>query len=291
MHLLSQTLLNGVVQGAGYAVIALGLTLVFGILGIANFAHGAFFALGGYGTYLLTAVGLPYLAALPVAVAGVAVLGVATEWLVVRRTLYGEGQHGAIIVTFALGQAITAALILLLGPDPYPVGSPFNMGALTALGLVVTGQRVLILVVCLVVLGLFALWLGRSTRGQQIVATAQNPRGALYSGINVPRLRSLSFALGVAAAGLAGALLVPIVTAYPTMGESALVTGFTVGILGGMGSISGPLIAAFVLGLGNALFETYVSVSWTPALGWAVVIAVLLVRPQGLMGRMLVHRS
>ncbi len=291
MHLLAQTLLNGVVLGAGYGVIALGLTLVFGILGIANFAHGAFFALGGYGVYLLTAGGLPYLAALPVAVAGVAVLGMAVEWLVVRRTLYGEGQHGAIIVTFALGQAITAGIILLLGPDPYPVGSPFNVGALTGLGLVVTGQRALILLVSVAALAAFAFWLGRSTRGQQIVAAAQNPRGALYSGINVPRLRSLSFALGVAAAGLAGGLLVPIVTAFPTMGESALITGFTVGILGGMGSISGPLIAAFLLGLGNALFETYVSVSWTPALGWALVITVLLARPQGLRGRALVHRS
>lgn len=291
MQLLLQTLLNGTVLGAGYAVVAVGLTLVFGILGIANFAHGAFFALGGYAVYVLTAGGLPYLAALPVAVAGVAAVGVGVEWLVVRRTLYGEGQHGAIIVTFALGQAVTAGLILLLGPDPYPVASPFNVGAFSALGLVVTGQRGLILGVSLVVLAAFGLWLGRSTKGQQVVATAQNPRGALYSGINVPRVRTLSFGLGVATAGLAGGLLAPIVTAFPTMGESALVTGFTVGILGGMGSISGPLVGAFLLGLGNALFETYVSVSWTPALGWALVIAVLLVRPQGLGGRALVHRS
>jgi branched-chain amino acid transport system permease protein len=289
--LLLQTLLNGTVLGAGYAVIAVGLSLVFGILGIANFAHGAFFALGGYAVYLLGGAGLPYLVALPLAVLGVAVVGLATEILVVRRTLYGEGQHGAVIVTFALGQAITAASILLLGPDPHPVSSPFNGSAIHFGGLVVTGQRGVIFASALAVLAGFGLWLGRSTRGQQIVAVAQNARGALYAGINVPRIRTISFVLGVAGAGLAGGLLAPIVTAYPTMGHSALVTGFMVGVLGGMGSISGPLIAAFLLGWANALFETYVSVSWTPALGWGLVILVLLLRPQGLRGRAIIHRS
>jgi branched-chain amino acid transport system permease protein len=119
---------------------------------------------------------------------------------------------------------------------------------------------------------------------------AQNPRGALYSGINVPMIRSLSFVVGVAAAGLAGALLTPIVTAYPTMGHTTLITGFTVVILGGMGSISGAMLGALLIGVANALFETYVSVSWTPALGWTLVIAVLLLWPQGLMGRPQLYR-
>ena len=103
-------------------------------------------------------------------------------------------------------------------------------------------------------------------------------------------IRSLSFVVGVAAAGLAGALLAPITTVYPTMGNTTLVTGFTVVILGGMGSISGAMLGAILIGVANALFETYVSVSWTPALGWSLVIAVLLLWPQGLMGSPQLHR-
>ncbi len=290
VDLLLQTLANGIALGAGYAVISVGLTLVFGILHIANFAHGAFFALGGYVMFLLISLHVPYLVALPIAVAVVAIAGFATETTIVRKSLYGEGHHGSIIVTFALGQAIVAALLLIFGPDPHPVGSPFGRSTLSVFGLMIAGQRVFIFVISVVVLSGFGAWLRYSIKGQQILAVAQNPRGALYSGINVPMIRSISFVLGVAAAGLAGGLLAPIVTAYPTMGHSTLIIGFTVVILGGMGSISGAMLGSLLMGLANALFETYVSVSWTPALGWILVIAVLLLWPQGLRGRAELHR-
>lgn len=285
MELLLQTLANGVVLGAGYAVIAVGLSLVFGILGIVNFAHGAYYTIGAYGVFLISAAGVPYLAAVMLAVLVVAGVGLVTELAVVRRSLYGEGNHGSIIVTFALGQALVAATLLVFGPDPLPISSPFGGSSLNLFGVIIAGQRVFILVASLLVLALFGAWLRYSVRGQQILAVAQNAKGALYSGINVPMIRTLSFVLGVAAAGLAGGLLGPIVTAYPTMGNSALVTSFTVVILGGMGSISGALIGAFLIGIASALFETYVSVSWTPALGWMLVVVVLLLWPQGLRGR------
>jgi branched-chain amino acid transport system permease protein len=290
MNLLMQTLLNGLVLGASYAVIAVGLTLVFGILHIANFAHGAFFAVGAYVLFLLESWGVSYLVALPVAVVIVAIIGLITEYAVIRRVAHGESQHGSIIVTFALGQAFVAALILLFGPDPLSIGSPFAQSTLSLLGLLIAGQRLFVLLTSVVVLSGFAAWLRFSVKGQQILAVAQNPRGALYSGINVPMIRSLSFVVGVAAAGLAGALLAPITTVYPTMGNTTLVTGFTVVILGGMGSISGAMLGALLIGVANALFETYVSVSWTPALGWILVIAVLLLWPQGLMGRPQLYR-
>jgi branched-chain amino acid transport system permease protein len=290
MNLLMQTLLNGLVLGASYAVIAVGLTLVFGILHIANFAHGAFFAVGAYVLFLLESWGVSYLVALPAAVVIVAIVGLVTEYAVIRRVAHGESQHGSIIVTFALGQAFVAALILLFGPDPLSIGSPFAQSTLSLLGLLIAGQRLFVLLTSVVVLGGFAAWLRFSVKGQQILAVAQNPRGALYSGINVPMIRSLSFVVGVAAAGLAGALLAPITTVYPTMGNTTLVTGFTVVILGGMGSISGAMLGALLIGVANALFETYVSVSWTPALGWILVIAVLLLWPQGLMGRPQLYR-
>jgi branched-chain amino acid transport system permease protein len=290
MDLLLQTLVNGLVVGAGYAVIAVGLTLVFGILHIVNFAHGAFFALGAYSVFMAMALGVPYLLALPLAVLVVAAVGFATELTVIRRSLYGVGNYGSLIVTFALAQVLMALMLLIAGPDPHGVRSPFGQTTLEVFGLLVTGHRAFILLVSAAVLAAFGLWLTRSVRGQQLLAVAQNPRGALYSGINVPLIRTISFVVGVAAAGLAGGLLAPILTVFPTMGNASLITSFIVVILGGMGSISGALLGALLIGLGNALFETYVSVSWTPALGWVLVIAILLFAPQGLRGKVQLHR-
>jgi branched-chain amino acid transport system permease protein len=208
----------------------------------------------------------------------------------VRRGFYGEGNHGSLIVTFALSQALMALMLLAAGPNPHPVRSPFAADSLSFFGLFFAGQRVLILVVSALTLAGLGAWLKWTVRGRQVTAVSQNPRGALYSGINVPRIRALSFMIGVGAAGLAGGLLAPITGAFPTMGNASLITSFIVVILGGLGSISGSLLGALLIGVANALFETYVSVSWTPALGWSLVILVLLAAPQGLRGRALKHR-
>ncbi|MFA7580371.1 branched-chain amino acid ABC transporter permease [Castellaniella sp.] len=277
--------MNGLVLGSGYALVAVGLTLIFGTLHIVNFAHGAFFALGAYVSVQLQSFGLPYLVVLPLAVVVVAIIGVLIEVLVVRTALYDRPEHGSIIVTFALSQAVVAGLVLLVGPDPLPVRSMFSQISLSAFGLFLSAQRLFIVVITLLVLGIFGWWLKRSVRGQQLLAVSQNPRGAYYSGINVPMIRMLSFLLGVSAAGLAGGLLAPIISASPTMGDAYVIVAFTVVILGGLGSISGALVGALIIGLANAFFETYVSVSWTPALGWILVIFVLLLRPEGLMGQ------
>lgn len=290
MDLFVQTIINGLILGSGYALVAVGLTIVFGTLHIVNFAHGAFFALGAYAVMLLGWAGLPYVAAVPLAAVAVAIIGFFLEISIVRRALYDRGEHGSIIITFALSQAIVAAIVLVIGPDPLPVSSPFGQTAISAFGYFISAQRLFIAATSIVVLAGFSIWLRRSVKGQQILAVSQNAKGALYSGINVPLIRNLSFLLGVAAAGLAGALLAPVISAFPTMGDANVIVAFTVVILGGLGSIGGAMLGALIIGLTNALCETYVSVSWTPALGWVLVILVLLFWPQGLLGRAQLHR-
>lgn len=290
MELFVQTIINGTILGACYALVAVGLTLIFGTLHIVNFAHGAFFALGAYGVLLLQKAGLSYLAAIPLAVLAVAVVAYLLEVTIVQRALYDRGEHGSIIITFALSQAIVASIILIAGPDPQPVRSPFGQTALSAFGFFLSAQRLFIAAISVLVLAGFALWLRHSLRGQQILAVSQNAKGALYSGINVPFIRKLSFLLGVSAAALAGALLAPLISAFPTMGDANVIVAFAVVILGGLGSIGGAMVGALVIGLSNAVFETYVSVSWTPALGWMLVILVLLFSPRGLMGRAEINR-
>lgn len=290
MDLFVQTIINGLILGSGYALVAVGLTIVFGTLHIVNFAHGAFFALGAYAVMLLGWAGLPYVVAVPLAAVAVAIIGFILEISIVRRALYDRGEHGSIIITFALSQAIVAAIVLVIGPDPLPVSSPFGQTAISASGYFISAQRLFIAATSIVVLAGFSVWLRRSVKGQQILAVSQNAKGALYSGINVPLIRNLSFLLGVAAAGLAGALLAPVISAFPTMGDANVIVAFTVVILGGLGSIGGAMLGALIIGLTNALCETYVSVSWTPALGWVLVILVLLFWPQGLLGRAQLHR-
>ncbi|MCW0235022.1 MAG: branched-chain amino acid ABC transporter permease [Ferrovibrio sp.] len=290
MDLFVQTVINGLILGSGYALVAVGLTIIFGTLHIVNFAHGAFFALGAYAVLTLQNFGVPYLLAIPLAAIVVAVIGYALELSIVRRALYDRGEHGSIIITFAISQAIVSAIILVIGPDPIPVKSPFGQTAMSVFSYFISAQRLFIAGTALVVLVGFGLWLRNSTKGQQILAVSQNAKGALYSGINVPLIRSLSFILGVAAAGLAGSLLAPLISAFPTMGDANVTIAFTVVILGGLGSIGGALLGALVIGLSNAFFETYVSVSWTPALGWILVILVLLLWPQGLLGKAQLNR-
>ena len=290
MDLFVQTVINGLILGSGYALVAVGLTIIFGTLHIVNFAHGAFFALGAYAVLTLQKFGLPYLLAIPLAAVVVAAIGYVLELSIVRRALYDRGEHGSIIITFAISQAIVAAIILVIGPDPIPVKSPFGQTAMSVFGYFISAQRLFIAGTALIVLVGFGLWLKNSIKGQQILAVSQNAKGALYSGINVPLIRSLSFILGVSAAGLAGSLLAPLISAFPTMGDANVTIAFTVVILGGLGSIGGALLGALVIGLSNAFFETYVSVSWTPALGWILVILVLLLRPQGLMGKAQLNR-
>ncbi len=290
MDLFIQTIINGLILGSGYALVAVGLTVIFGTLHIVNFAHGAFFALGAYGVLLFQKAGLTYLLAIPLAIAAVAFIAYLIELTIVRRALYDRSEHGSIIITFALSQAIMAAVVLTVGPDPYPVSSPFGQTALTVFGMFLSAQRVFMAVTAIIVLAGFAWWLQKSFKGQQILAISQNAKGALYSGINVPLIRRLSFLLGVSAAALSGALLAPLISAFPTMGDANVIVAFAVVILGGLGSISGALVGALVIGLSNALFETYVSVSWTPALGWMLVILVLLIRPNGLMGKVAINR-
>lgn len=285
MDLLVQTIINGLILGSGYALVAVGLTIIFGTLHIVNFAHGAFFALGAYAVLQLENAGIPYLLCIPLAVIVVAIIGFILELTIVQRALYDRGEHGSIIITFALSQAIVAAIVLVIGPDPLPVKSPFGQTAISIFGFFISAQRLFIAGTSIAVLMGFSLWLRYSIKGQQILAIAQNPKGALYSGINVPRLRALSFLLGVSAAGLAGGLIAPLISAFPTMGDANVIVAFTVVILGGLGSIGGALLGALVIGLANSMFETYVSVSWTPALGWILVIFVLLFWPQGLLGR------
>lgn len=284
MDLFIQTMLSGLVLGASYALVAVGLTIGYGIGKIVNFAHGEFVMVAGYVAVIAVTSGTPYALAVVAAVVAVAVLGLLVEKGIVARGLYEAPEHASIIVTFALALALINGTQMLAGSDPRPLRTSLTSYRVTIGSASVDGQRAVTAAIAVVVMVGLALWLTRSRAGMQLRALSQNPRGALYSGINVNRVRTGAFVLGVALAALAGALLAPTLTVSPSMGTPVVVTAFTVVVLGGLGSIPGATLAAFIVGISYSLVSTYMAVEWTTAFGWLLVIAMLLVRPQGLLG-------
>jgi branched-chain amino acid transport system permease protein len=284
MDLLIQTMVSGLALGASYGLVAVGLTFVFGIGKIVNFAHGEFAMVAAYLMVIALSNGLPWVLAMILAVVGVCLMAWLLEVTVIARGLYGAHEHASIIATFALSLILANGALLLFGTAARRAESPLTDDRIDLFGAGLDGQRAFTAVVSLAALVALTYWLRASRLGLQMQAVSQNPQGALYSGINVRLVRRVAFVLGVGLAGVAGALVAPTMTAYPSMGQTLVVTAFTVVILGGLGSVKGAAYGGIMIGLMYAVVATYVSVQWTTAFGWLLVVVVLLLRPQGLFG-------
>jgi branched-chain amino acid transport system permease protein len=277
-----QQLINGLANGMGYVLIAVGLTLVFGVLRIVNFAHGEFYMLGAYVTYYaMTVMGLGYVPSLLCATLLMAVLGV-----LANRFFFAplQKEHEFTVLLSSLGLALLLAHTAeaVFGADPKYLDTPFADATLDWGDFTVTQQRLLIIgvAVCLILL-VFAFI--RFTRmGHMMQATAQHPEGAALTGIDTRLVHSYTFALACALAALSGALVGPTTMLFPTVGEWAVLKGFIVVVMGGLGSMTGALLGGLILGVAEALGGTYISMGFKDAMGYAIIIAVLLWRPHGL---------
>lgn len=281
---LAQQLTNGMVNGMTYVLIATGLTLVFGVLHIINFAHGEFYMLGAFFTYFaVKLLGLDYISAAVAATLGVAVLGIFANRLFFWP-LRKEHEFTILLSSLGLGLLLTNGGELLFGADPKYVPSPFADSIIEVGQLVVTQQRVLIFFVGAVVLILLNLFIRRTRMGKMMRATAQNPEGAALTGVNIRQVYTVTFVLACGLAALAGAMVGPTSMIFPTIGGWAVLKGFIVVILGGLGSIPGAVIGGLALGVIESLAGGYISLGFAQAIGYAIIIVVLLFRPQGLFG-------
>jgi branched-chain amino acid transport system permease protein len=282
---------NGLIVGLFYALMAVGLAMIFGVLKIVNFAHGEFYMVGAY-TYVLIALKLdvsPWIA-LPLA----AVAGAALGWVVERtlmRPLYaGYGSWAimkdeyAVVVTFGLSLLLINLVDKVVGPYPYrgPVLSETSVFMLGPVRL--NGQKVIAAAVSAALLVGLALFIKRSLWGRQIQAVAQNRLGASLAGIDATRTTSLIFAISGLLAGLSGALLSPLINPSPDVGAFPAIKSYVIVVLGGMGSVWGAMIASLLLGVLESFFAVYVSYDYRDAFGLLILMVVLLVRPQGLLG-------
>jgi branched-chain amino acid transport system permease protein len=277
-------LTNGLVIGAIYALTALGVSLVVGIMNVINFAHGEFYILAGYFSYLFAhTLGMHPLAAMVLAVLAVFILGVAVEYTLIRPT-YGDDLY-SLILTFILSIVLQSAYLLIFGP--YPNKPPgWVKGATNLFGLFYYGnQRLAALVAGIAVIVLFFAMLKLTWFGRMIRAAAQDREMAELNGINTTRLNMLSFGLGCALAAAAGVILAPVFPVTPTAGTPIALTAFVCVVLGGMGSMSGCVLGGLVLGVVENLGAAYVSTGYKHLFLFLILILVLLFRPAGLFGR------
>jgi branched-chain amino acid transport system permease protein len=282
---------TGLLMGSFYALMALGLTLIFGILKIVNFAHGEFFMIGAYAyTLLVVRFGMEPVAAIVSAVVLGALAGLLMERLLMRPLYTGVIGPGAprdeyaIIVTFGLSLFLINLSHQALGP--YPIKGPDLLGVsrMELLGFFVSPHRLLASGLAVLTLGLIV-WLIRTTVwGKRVQAVAQNRFGAAIAGIDHARVSALVLALSGGIVALSGALLSPLFHAYPDVGAFPAVKSFVVVVLGGMGSIPGSILGGLLLGVLENFGAIYVSYEYRDTFGFVILMLVLLLRPQGLFG-------
>jgi branched-chain amino acid transport system permease protein len=283
--------INGLIIGLLYALMAVGLTLIFGILKVVNFAHGEFYMVGAY-TYTLAALKLgfdPWLA-LPAAVLAGAFAGWLTERTLMRPLYAGYSSWGfmrdeyAVVVTFALSLLLINLVDKVVGPYPQRGPALLDIPRMALGPIMLSGQKLIATGVALVMIVGLALFLRYSYWGKQVQAVAQNRLGASLAGIDTARASSLVFALSGALAALSGALLSPIINASPDVGAFPAIKSYVIVVLGGMGSMPGSIVASILLGVLESFGAVYLSYDYRDTFGLVILMLVLLFRPQGLFG-------
>jgi branched-chain amino acid transport system permease protein len=284
-HLFAELLVNGLIIGATYALIAIGLTLIFGMMSIVNFAHGEFYMLGAYAATSIGVIfGLNYFVAVPLAVLGVAIIGFIFERSLLRP-LRGADILSTALMTIGFSIFLQNTVLLIWGPKPAQAADPFNNQILELGGIAVTSIRAFTLAIALAAMGALGGVIKYTKLGRTMRATFQDRGAAALQGINIDRVFSVTFVIGVCLAAIAGALLSSIFVVSPDMGNMTNLKSFAVVILGGLGNIPGAVFGGFLLGITESLGAGYISTGYKDGVSFLLLIVVLVVKPNGLFGR------
>jgi branched-chain amino acid transport system permease protein len=278
--LILQALLNGASVAIVYILVALGLSLIFSIMGIINFAHGEFYMFGGFTAYYMSEVaGVNYLFTLVAAFIAVGALG-----FLVERLLFGPLRTqplSGFIASLGLLLLMQAIATALFGVVDKAVHSPFP-GVSRGYGLVISNERLFVMFASAALIALLYSFLRWGKQGLALRAVAQERDSASLLGINVDLVSGLAFGVGCGLAGAAGALLAPVFYVSPTMGEQPIVKAFIIIIIGGMGSLPGAVAGGILLGLLESIGPIFFSVATVEMLGFTAIVVLLLFKPTGL---------
>ncbi|HEX9173652.1 MAG TPA: branched-chain amino acid ABC transporter permease [Telluria sp.] len=284
MELFLQQVLNGLTLGGVYALVALGLTLVYGILHVPNFAHGAFYMAGAYvAFFLMSKMGLHYWWAMLGAAAAVAIIAMASERLVFHPLRNAPYLHH-MIASIGILLFLEAGAQAIWGADFHRMDTPYT--AMLSLGdVTLPAQRLLIIGAAALLVVLLQLFLKKTVTGATIVAMAQNREGAALVGIDATRVALLTFAISGALAGMAALLYAPINLVYTSMGHLVITKAFVIIVLGGMGSVPGAIVGGLIIGFAESFGGFYISTDYKDIIAFALLVAILSFRPQGLFNK------
>jgi branched-chain amino acid transport system permease protein len=283
---LAPQMINGASIGVAVVLMALGLTIIFGLLDVINMAHGEFYAIGAYAAVTLLGVGIPFWWALVLTPVFMAVVGYACERTLIQRVFHSKDRHTlTLLLTFGLAIILEDALKIIFGANPLRLEAPIT-GASEVMGLFFPNYRLFVMALGSLVIASVWVVVFRTRLGAMVRAAAYDRNMAASLGVPVKVVYAGTFAFGVALAGLAGVLLAPIYSVFPTMGRDFVLIAFSVVIIGGMGSIKGAVIAGLVLTQVQSISSLYISPVWSDPLLFSIMVLVLMWRPQGLFGKL-----
>jgi branched-chain amino acid transport system permease protein len=278
-------LLNGLTQGAVYALVALGLTLIYGVLHIINFAHGALLMAALYGVFFLNArFGVDPYAALPVMVPAMFALGYGLQRFVVGRARHGRDEN-VLLVTLGLAIVLENAALAAFKSDTRTIETAYTFSTVNVAGAMIAVPKLAALFGALAAAALLYAVIGRTDLGRAIRAVAKEPQGARLVGIDVEHVFAVSFGIGLACLGAAACFLLPAYYVNPQVGNGFVLIAFTVVVLGGMGSFAGALAGGLIVGVIESLGGLWLGESLGQIGIFLAFIAILLFRPNGLFGR------
>ncbi len=284
MELLIQSIVNGFIQSGFYALAAVGLVLIFGVMGVVNFAHGELVMVGAYTVWLLHAqYGVPFLPTILIAILLVTAIGALMEQFLFRP-MRGD-PLGGLICSIGVLFILQVVATVVGGDGPSKQVPPPYEGTLVLWDFLrVPYQRLFAIGVAIAALGLLWYFLTRTRLGWALRAVSQDREAASLQGINSNRISMIAICVGAAMAGLAGALMAPLTNINPHMGHNVIITAFIVTIVGGVGSLSGAVIASVLYALFHTFVTTYFNGTVATISGLLIMVLVLIIRPTGIMG-------
>lgn len=280
-----QVLIEGLLMGGIYAIAALGLSLIFGVMKITNFAHGALMTVGMYVVYVAyMAFGLSPYAALPLSMICLFLIGYAIQRIFIQK-IEKAPTHNQLLLTLGISIIIENSLLAIFKPDAKSEVVEKFAKSMNLFGIQVNFPKFIAFLVVITVTVAIYLLLYKTEVGRTIRATSMNREGAMLMGIVIPKTNALAFGIGAMCTGIAGALLTPSLNIDPTIGNTFQLTCFVIAVLGGMGNIWGALVSGFLIGILEAVTSYYLSGSWSMLSIYAVFILVLVFKPTGLFER------
>jgi branched-chain amino acid transport system permease protein len=283
--MLPQTIVNGLLLGGLYAIGAIGFSIVWGVMGVINLAHGSFIMVGAYVSYVLfTSTGLDPLLSVPISMGVLFILGYLVQLLLLNRVMR-VSLLLSLVVTFGLDLILVNLALLLFSADLKSVNTFYTSRSFVAGPVLIPYVRLVVFVLALALAGLFYLFLNRTKAGQAILATALDKEAARLVGVNPMRVYALTAGVGAALAGAAGSFASMLFPISPSMGVTFIGSVFVITVLGGIGSIEGAVLGGLLYGLIQAFAATLLGVNYQEVVAFMMFLVILLLRPQGLLGK------